>query len=376
MGASLCAPPDSPKHEFKDTSGLVYRPDAGVSATAFNGKGGHYTIGAKAASAPRPEPAVAAARAAPSGERTLPPPAQLPPQDTRPVDGIVDTGERRSRSDPIRKMRVEIAEMNYKMRNMWQVPACRYVAFNDIVKVNKSQVSPLVKVPKVTFSTWSTADALLNLGSQSGKVVCGLNFANGEQVGGGYKTGALAQEEDLCRRIPNLYTSLLNAKRDGLYPFGPCTCRTTDRPEKYSDLLFTSDLVVARKSEEKGFEVLPPEQQVHVSLITAAAPNVNFAREIYDLRLMRNTIRAVFLAPRVMRPDTNTLILGAWGCGAFGGNPHDISELFAAVLADEGLGTLYQEVHFAIPGGRYDTTNGKVFWETLRKKVDVQEISC
>ena len=72
------------------------------------------------------------------------------------------------------------------------------------------------------------------------------------------------QEEDLCRRLPNLYTSLLNAKRvfpsvhrtflccipallaryrksrwlllpyalgrseDGLYPFGPPTCRSKD----------------------------------------------------------------------------------------------------------------------------------------------------
>eukprot|EP00913_Durusdinium_trenchii_P017748 g16678.t1 len=147
----------------------------------------------------------------------------------------------------------------------------------------------------------------------------------------------LRQEEDLCRRIPNLYTSLLNAKRDRM-------------PEKYSDVLFTSDLVVARAAEEYNFEVLPPEQQVKTSLVTAAAPNINFAKEISDLKLMRNSVEAIFIAPRLVRKDINTLVLGAWGCGAFGGDPKEISELFSSVLAE--LGSLYQEVHFAIPGGK------------------------
>ena len=31
------------------------------------------------------------------------------------------------------------------------------------------------------------------------------------------------------------------------------------------------------------------------------APNINFAKEVYDLDLMANTIRAIFLAPRIRR---------------------------------------------------------------------------
>lgn len=273
--------------------------------------------------------------------------------------------------DTDRKLRAEVAEMNYKMRNSFgAVPSCRYVSFEEILR-SRTKVGAMCQAPKITFSKWSKADALLRFASR-GRIPCGLNFANGEQVGGGYKTGALAQEEDLCRRLPNLYTSLLNAKRDGMYPFGPCTCRTPDRPEKYSDVLFTSDLVVARAAEEQGFELLPREQQVKISLVTAAAPNTNFAKEVYDLRLMRNTVEAIFIAPKLQRKDMNTLILGAWGCGAFGGDPRDISELFASVIHD--MGQLYEEVHFAIPGGR-SGPNGKVFWETLSKHFDIQEIA-
>jgi len=104
--------------------------------------------------------------------------------------------------------------------------------------------------------------------------------------------------------------------------------------------------------------------------VTAAAPNVNFAREVYDLRLMANTVRTIFMAPKISRPRINTLILGAWGCGAFGGNPHEISDLFATAIAEEGLGHIYQEVHFAIPADK----NGVVFRETFRSKVPFQEI--
>ena len=43
------------------------------------------------------------------------------------------------------------------------------------------------------------------------------------------------------------------------------------------------------------------KQQPH-SHDSAEAPNINFAKEVYDLNLMANTIRAIFLVPRILRP--------------------------------------------------------------------------
>ena len=212
------------------------------------------------------------------------------------------------------------------------------------------------------------------MGRQPGHVVCALNFANGVRVGGGYKTGAVAQEEDLCRRLPSLYSSLLQAERQGLYPFGPGTCASRREPRRYSDVLYTPDLVVARTGQEGGFALLPPSEQASGALVTAAAPNVNFAKELYDLDLMYDTVRTAFLAPRLAQPETTTLVLGAWGCGAFGGNPHEISELFARALLSEDLRRLYREVHFAIPTYAAGDVNARVFKETLlRNGIELRE---
>ncbi|CAE7376116.1 PRCP [Symbiodinium sp. KB8] len=356
---SVCEPPEGKQSAEYHTDALVYRPGSDVSPQRRQGGFLAPRAEVKVATAPRPvghhsEAVAPTAPTAPIAAAT----AYAGPVEGVLLDARADGKGGGRRNDPNRKLRVEISELNYKMRNTWAVPTTRYFAFREVMK---AQVIPVVKAPNVTFSKWSTADALLYFGSH--RDVCALNFANGEQVGGGYKTGALAQEEDLCRRLPNLYTSLLNAKRDGLYPFGPPTCRSKDRPERYSDVLFTSDLVVARESEERRFEVLPREKQVRVSLVTAAAPNINFAKEVYDLDLMANTIRAIFLVPRMARPELDTLILGAWGCGAFGCNPQHVSDLFARAVVNEGLGNLYKEIHFAIPAD----ANGTAFRETFAK---------
>merc|ERR1719245_1406858 len=108
----------------------------------------------------------------------------------------------------------------------------------------------------------------------------------------------------MCLRLPNFYTTLHNAKKTGLYPFGPSTCRSPDKPAKYSDVLFTPGVVVARKGEEEMFELLPQEQQVLVSIVTAAAPNVKFATEVYDLELMYQTVKSIFIVPRLKMPET------------------------------------------------------------------------
>mmetsp|Transcript_47437 Transcript_47437/g.91693 ORF Transcript_47437/g.91693 Transcript_47437/m.91693 type:complete len:324 (-) Transcript_47437:19-990(-) len=258
----------------------------------------------------------------------------------------------------LKKTLAEVAEDNYKLRACWRVP--RTVAISYDQCIDYAARGGRGKPAEISFSTMDTIEAMLHFAADRRRVVCALNFANGKDVGGGYKNGSTAQEEDLCRRIPALYTSLYRAAKDGMYPFGPSTCSSVDAPEKYADVLYTANLIVAREGEEGGFGVLPRERQVQVSLVAAAAPNMRFANDINDPELIYRTIQTIFLAPRMIQKEVTTLILGAWGCGAFGGQPAEIAQLFVQALIRDNLGQSYRDIHFAIPrtcptDANYDT---------------------
>lgn len=258
----------------------------------------------------------------------------------------------------VKRVLAEVAASNYRFRRRWYVPGTFAVPHG---RCEAHRVSGLGKSPVISFSTMTTVDALLHFSRILGRKVCGLNFANGQHPGGGYRGGAMAQEEDICRRVPALYPSLAQAKRQGCFPFGPSTCASADRPQKYSDVLFTKPLAVGRSCEGTGFELLDPEEQGTVSLVSAAAPNVRFANEVYDLGLMYDTVRTIFKAPALEDPETDTLVLGAWGCGAFGCNPLEVAGLFVRALKDPSLAQLYEHIHFAIPEFDSNDQNAAIF---------------
>lgn len=273
----------------------------------------------------------------------------------------------------LKKNLAEVAEHNYKLRACWRVPRTVAVSYDQCMdyaaRGNKGGA-------EISFSTMDTVDAMRHFAADRRRLVCALNFANGKDVGGGYKNGSTAQEEDLCRRIPALYTSLYRAAKDGMYPFGPSTCSSVDTPEKYADVLYTADLVIAREGEEGGFGLLPREGQVQVSLVAAAAPNIRFANDISNPELIYRTIQAIFLAPKMIQGEVTTLILGAWGCGAFGGDPADMARLFVQALIRDNLGQFYRDIHFAIPRTSPTDVNYDTFREVFRMcQVEVRDLS-
>lgn len=208
--------------------------------------------------------------------------------------------------------------------------------------------------PQYTMSGMPTGDALFHFaarGRPNNTKVCALNFANGEHVGGGYLNGARAQEEELCRQFPCLYTSLRRAMDHGkAYPFGPATL-AGHGPQCYADVLYTPRLVGRRGPQAEGYRLLEPRECLdNMALVSAAAPNIPKG-EVFDDGLVVEAMRTIVAAPRLKDPHVDTLVLGAWGCGAFGCDPQRVAQLFAHVLQSDGMGRLYREVHFAIPGG-------------------------
>lgn len=266
--------------------------------------------------------------------------------------------------DGLKKLLTKVAEHNYRCREFWMVPRTVPVTFEEC---QKAKLRGYGRPPRLSISTMTTAEACQYFCQDRRNNVCALNFANGQTPGGGYKSGATAQEEDLCRQCPNLYTSIYNAAKEGLYPFGPCTCRAASHPEKYSDVLFTAGVAIARGNMEEGYPLLLAGSESVVSMVAAAAPNIRFASEISEKLLIYNTVKSIFKAPRISDPEVNTLILGAWGCGAFGGDPKEIAELFVRALISDNYGELYKEVHFAIPKLTTSDINHEVFARVFKE---------
>ena len=185
-----------------------------------------------------------------------------------------------------------------------------------------------------------------------------LNFASARNPGGGFLNGAKAQEEDLCR-CSGLYPCLLqcmeyydiNRKQDSLL---------------YTDHAIFSPLVPFFKTCGTGEFVNLP---FVVSVITAPAPNSapflrgnpNLVDELAQTfrRRWRNVLR-------IARDQNIThLLLGAWGCGAFGGDPIVASTTAKDAIESEGAG--FEEIVFAIPGtGHQSKANLMAFERTFQ----------
>eukprot|EP00927_Polykrikos_kofoidii_P029010 TRINITY_DN25155_c0_g1_i1.p1 TRINITY_DN25155_c0_g1~~TRINITY_DN25155_c0_g1_i1.p1 ORF type:complete len:280 (+),score=35.23 TRINITY_DN25155_c0_g1_i1:116-955(+) len=178
------------------------------------------------------------------------------------------------------------------------------------------------EVTNVCVADVDTLTAALMIGN-----ACALNFANASVPGGGYTSGSKAQEEDLCRLLPQLHPTLHRCR----YPIVPGTAYLS-RP-----------LLAVRRP---GFYE-PCQSLGECSIITAAMPCREARagspawRQTVSLRM-----RAVLLAAKgSLQPN---LVLGAWGCGAFGNPPSLVAELFTELLASPEFRGAFDTVVFAI----------------------------
>ena len=168
-----------------------------------------------------------------------------------------------------------------------------------------------------------------------GNNVVSLNFASATHPGGGFLSGARAQEEYLCRSSA-LYLTLKDWPMYGYHRAkGGCL---------YSDaMIYSPDVPVFRDDEH---DLLP--SPYHASFITSAAPLAKLASPAESAQLpkvLRERIAKILSVAQAHGHDS--LILGAWGCGAFGNDGHQVAELFHRALTVDFAGA-FKEVTFAI----------------------------
>lgn len=159
-----------------------------------------------------------------------------------------------------------------------------------------------------------------------------LNFANGVHPGGGFLKGARAQEETLCRSSA-LYATL---EGDPMY----AAHRRRPRPDSTDWAIYSPDVPVFRTDDGK---TLP--RPWLLSFITCAAPYAPAIGQPEAGDLLQRRIRRVLQIARAY--GHTALVLGAWGCGAFGNDPVRTARDFRAALEGEFDGA-FSDVVFAI----------------------------
>ena len=191
--------------------------------------------------------------------------------------------------------------------------------------------------------------------SDSGPLVL-LNFASARNPGGGFLSGAKAQEEDLCRC-------------SALYPTLTQHQEYYDSNRNQSSLLYTDNAIFSPsvpffKTRGTGDYLAKP---FLASVITAPAPNTKpYLAKSGDAGSLTLCFERRWKNILAIAYDVGirNVLLGAWGCGAFGGDPAIASKTAKNALAD--FGPAFDRVVFAIPGkGKQSKRNLQIFADTF-----------
>ncbi|EME79467.1 uncharacterized protein MYCFIDRAFT_156764 [Pseudocercospora fijiensis CIRAD86] len=197
---------------------------------------------------------------------------------------------------------------------------------------NQDSASPSLELRIHVADTLVVAQDLHH-SSRSKKNVAVLNMASPLRPGGGVLNGATSQEELLCTR-----TTLLPSLKEEWYRL----------PELGG--IWSPDALVFRLQEE----TLPKARRFYVDVISAGMlrfPDLTehgcYASQ-KDRDLAREKIRRVLQI--LVEKKADRVVLGAWGCGAYGNPVHEIAQAWRYALRGE-CGN-FNQVVFAIKDSR------------------------
>lgn len=195
---------------------------------------------------------------------------------------------------------------------------------------------------------------LSDMSDNKSKPVLVLNLANPVNPGGGVRRGAQAQEEDLCRKSSLLLS--LESKHAANYYLYNRNLRTYMGSDA---LIFTPEVEIIR--DEDGNLL---DETVIVAVLTCAAPMINHGKEGMSENEYKNMVynRITGMLKCAAYFGYRNLVLGAWGCGAFGNDAHIISDLFYKALKNLNF---FQRIDFAVLDRTVNQYNFKEFYRNF-----------
>eukprot|EP00927_Polykrikos_kofoidii_P055960 TRINITY_DN50142_c0_g1_i1.p1 TRINITY_DN50142_c0_g1~~TRINITY_DN50142_c0_g1_i1.p1 ORF type:complete len:431 (-),score=69.03 TRINITY_DN50142_c0_g1_i1:197-1429(-) len=158
-----------------------------------------------------------------------------------------------------------------------------------------------------------------------GLTVAVLNMASQACPGGGYLTGAGAQEENLHRRSDAVRFTVGSRAKN--YPIPEDAC------------LVSKNVTVFRGTEKDGYPFLAAPFKVTVlSCAAVRHPKLTVQREYFQqatFKRMEKKVAAIVKGAESSQCDA--VVLSAFGCGAFGNPPEIVANLFRKALRESSL---------------------------------------
>ena len=236
-----------------------------------------------------------------------------------------------------------------------------------LTEQNKGRYEDVANVIVTKKRTFEAAAAYKN------QHVAVHNFASASNPGGGVTKGANAQEECLCR-CSGLYFCLNTPVMwDGFYK----PHRNARDPIHNDDIIYTPGVTVF-KTDSATPQLLPESEWYDVDIITCAAPNLrNQPSNRYNsgdgnrqvkmtdkglLALHEKKLRRILEV--ALSEGCETIILGAFGCGAFQNNPEVVALANRNVIKD--YLHAFKNVEFAVYCPPRDDSNFKIFERVLK----------
>lgn len=197
-----------------------------------------------------------------------------------------------------------------------------------LLPAHRSVAHPETRISVTNETTLQAAQRLIAQGLKP----LALNFANGIEPGGGFLRGARAQEEALCRSSA-LYQTLVG---DPMYE----AHRRRPSPDATDWAIYSPAVPIFRADDSTALE-----QPWLLSFLTCAAPYAPTVGQQKAGDLLARRIHRVLAIAQAY--DYSTLVLGAWGCGAFANDPHRTASDFRQALLHEYNGA-FADIVFAI----------------------------
>lgn len=268
-------------------------------------------------------------------------------------------------------------ELRYQLEDVFN-NTCRQSAehpvLSGLVKLSVNQQSvipetveiiPMADKQKAGCVIVSAKRTFEAASAYEGKNVAVLNFASPYAPAGYGHKATCTQEECLCRES-TLYACISSER-----PMEQFYGRHKDLgPMANADMIYTPRVTVF-KSRDKIPVMTNPEDWFSVDVITMAAPNISTVKNpdeqellgMFETRFTRMMLEAA-------ANDVDVLILGAFGCGAFGNDPAIVATAAARVL--EKYRGMFETVEFAIHESGRKKTNYRMFRLVLDRYMDSQ----